>query len=310
MKRRDFLFRTTSAVAVALTGCGGSSEAVLSPASAASVAPPVARRSLRRRRRRPGPTAVAWIPSGTGLPTLAIHATTTGASPYFAAVYPLPGAVPNGQSVESPEDPGLRGSVLSRWPDGSASVIVVAGSLALTAGEPRAVSLRRGGATAGSLSPAHVGRDRKECGVRLRRGGNRHAERVRQSRASVVGERTRHLRSLPQSNRRRRPGGDRRHPRIRRRSCTGRGRSGERQGRLCKARRRVDEELCERRRCRKRQPGRDREQCRCPERGTQRLSRLVLLCVDRRRSWRVRDARPFRAAGPSVVLEGRSANED
>ena len=114
-------------------------------------------RSIRPRLRRPVLPQIAWIPSGTGLPTLAIHATTTGASPYFAAVYPLPGAVPNGQSVESPEDPGLRGSVLSRWPDGSASVIVVAGSLVLTAGQPQTVSLRRGSATAGSLSPAQVG---------------------------------------------------------------------------------------------------------------------------------------------------------
>jgi hypothetical protein len=61
-----------------------------------------------------------------GLSTLTLHGTGTNV-PYMATVYPLEGAVPSGQILGSPDDPTLRSSVLSTWPDGSASVVVLAG---------------------------------------------------------------------------------------------------------------------------------------------------------------------------------------
>jgi hypothetical protein len=61
------------------------------------------------------------------LPILTLHnAGATATLPYMATVYPTEGAVPAGRFLVSPDDPNLRSSTLSTWPDGSAQVMVVA----------------------------------------------------------------------------------------------------------------------------------------------------------------------------------------
>ncbi|MGZ8274564.1 MAG: hypothetical protein ACXWUM_11680 [Burkholderiaceae bacterium] len=81
----------------------------------------------------------------------------SGTLPYMATVYPLEGAVPNGASVTSTDDPTLSSSVLARWPDGSAAVVVVAGELSLSAGTAKTVALASSGAVSRSaLTPDRV----------------------------------------------------------------------------------------------------------------------------------------------------------
>nr|MBA2413895.1 hypothetical protein [Burkholderiaceae bacterium] len=76
---------------------------------------------------------------------------------YTAAVYPLQGLVAAGQNLDSPDDPTLRSSVVSKWPDGSASVVVVAGETGVTLGTSRAVRLRATAASSNALTAARVG---------------------------------------------------------------------------------------------------------------------------------------------------------
>ena len=152
MKRRDFLFRASTALAASLTGCGGSSEAT-SPAPSSPPSPGPTPTPTPT----PLPPSAPWIPSGPGLPTLALHPTQTGLFPYIATAYPLEGAVPNGQTVESPEDPALSASVLSRWPDGSAAVVVLAGETSVVAGQIRQLSLRAANRAMTPLTAARVG---------------------------------------------------------------------------------------------------------------------------------------------------------
>ena len=91
------------------------------------------------------------------LPTISLHPTQTGALPYTVAVYPLEGAVPNGQALSSADEPSLRSSVLSRWPDGSAAVVVLAGVASVTAGTVRTLTLSPSAAGGAALTPARVG---------------------------------------------------------------------------------------------------------------------------------------------------------
>ena len=150
VKRRDFLFRASTALAATLTGCGGTSEAT-SAAPVPSPSPTPA----------PAPTpsspSAPWVPSGPGLSTLALYPAQSGTFPYLATAYPLEGAVPSGQTVESPEDPSLSASVLSRWPDGSASVVVLAGETLLSAGQQKQITLRAATRNSSPLTPARVG---------------------------------------------------------------------------------------------------------------------------------------------------------
>jgi len=91
------------------------------------------------------------------LSTLSLHPTQTGTLPYLATVFPLESVVPNAQSIQSPDDPSLRASVLSRWPDGSASVAVLAGETAVTAGTTKFIRLQSGAVAGTALTPARVG---------------------------------------------------------------------------------------------------------------------------------------------------------
>lgn len=63
---------------------------------------------------------------------------------YEATVLPLLGAVPAGTTLQSPDDGTLRSAVISTWPDGSAAVVVVAGSIALAANQTRSIRLQAG----------------------------------------------------------------------------------------------------------------------------------------------------------------------
>lgn len=150
MKRRDFLFRASSTLAAALTGCGGSSEATTAATPSAPSPGPSPAPS-------PGLPSAPWIPSGPGLPTLALHPSQSGTFPYIASAYPLEGAVPNGQTVDSPDDPMLSSTVLSRWPDGSAAVVVLAGEATVATGQIRQISLRASTRAVVPLTAARVG---------------------------------------------------------------------------------------------------------------------------------------------------------
>ncbi len=140
MKRRQFLTQVSVAAATVLDAGGGRAA---EPLAAATPGPSQAR----------GPAPA----SASGLPTLMLHPSSSGTQPYFAAVYPLEGAVASNQTLESEDDPTLRGSVLSRWPDGSASVVVLGGEIAVTAGSAKFVRLRPGNTTGTSLKPARIG---------------------------------------------------------------------------------------------------------------------------------------------------------
>ena len=70
---------------------------------------------------------------GTNITTLDVHGTQSGVFPYSATVMPLMGQVPLGYTVKSTDDSALQASVLSRWSDGSAAVMVVAGMVTIGA---------------------------------------------------------------------------------------------------------------------------------------------------------------------------------
>jgi hypothetical protein len=94
------------------------------------------------------------------LPTLTLNGTGTNV-PYMATVYPLEGTVPNGQELGSVDDPNLRCSILSRWPDNSASVVVLAGNTSPTGTKPialRPVAPQGGGALTTATINAAINR--------------------------------------------------------------------------------------------------------------------------------------------------------
>ncbi len=147
MQRRQFLKGTSVALAATLTGCGGGGGESAAASSAPPPAPPVPA---------PAPAPGAG-PAAGGLPTLTLHPTQTGTGPYIAAVLPLEGLVPAAQSLDSPDDPNVRSTVVSRWPDGSASVVVVAGETSVTLGTSRQIRLRAAAVNATPLNAARVG---------------------------------------------------------------------------------------------------------------------------------------------------------
>ena len=145
MQRRQFLKGTSAALAATFAGCGGGASDGASPSNAPLPPAPA-----------PAPAPGAGPASG-GLPTLSLHPTQSVTGPYTAAVLPLEGLVPTGQSLDSPDDPTLRSTVISRWPDGSASVVILAGETSVTVGASRQVRLRAAAAGANPLTAARVG---------------------------------------------------------------------------------------------------------------------------------------------------------
>ena len=151
MQRRQFLKNTSVVLAATLTGCGGGDEAGAAQDGSAPAPPAPAPPA-------PAPAAPTDAgPSFRGLPTLTLHPTQTGSGPYSAAVLPLEGLVPAGQSLDSPDDPSVRSTVISTWPDGSASVVVVTGEASVTLGASQQIRLRAATVNGNPLTPARVG---------------------------------------------------------------------------------------------------------------------------------------------------------
>jgi hypothetical protein len=133
VSRRHFIESSLAALSgIALPGCGGGGggDATTDPVVTPPPAPP---------------------PASTTLATLSLQATKAGIAAFSASVLPLPGQVPMGSVLASPDDGALRSSVLSRWPDGSAAVLVVASSIAVTTNEGRTLRLQLTDATAGEI---------------------------------------------------------------------------------------------------------------------------------------------------------------
>lgn len=146
MNRRQFL---TASGALVAAGCGGSddSDAIAPPSPTGPAQPPAA----------PPPVTSSATRVRTALATtLTLHPAQSGTLPFMATVFPLEGQVPEGQGLAAGDVP-LASSVLSRWPDGSAAVMVVAGTAPLVAGTPKAIALSAApGAAAAALTPARV----------------------------------------------------------------------------------------------------------------------------------------------------------
>lgn len=90
------------------------------------------------------------------LPVLTLHSVAAGTFPYMATVYPCEGVVPAGRAFVSPDDPNLRSSTLSTWPDGSAQVVVLAGESSVAASSTKQIRLRVGTPQGTDLTAARV----------------------------------------------------------------------------------------------------------------------------------------------------------
>jgi len=91
------------------------------------------------------------------LPTMTLNTgAASGVLPYMATVYPLEGTVPQGAMLVSPDDASLRSSVLSRWPDNSAQVMVLAGAKSLSAFTQTSIRLRPAVVSDTALTTAYI----------------------------------------------------------------------------------------------------------------------------------------------------------
>lgn len=92
------------------------------------------------------------------LPVLTLYNNSiTGTLPYMATWFPHEGVVPAGYNAVSPEDPTLRGAVITTWPDGSARVIVLAGSTDFaSANISKTITLRVGQPTGNNLTTTDI----------------------------------------------------------------------------------------------------------------------------------------------------------
>jgi hypothetical protein len=98
-------------------------------------------------------SATSSIPAGNVIVTLNQVETgiAAGTYPFTAAVRLLPGAVPSGFVLQSPDDPAMRAAVLTTHADGSAQLAVVGGSITVAAGGAGSVRIQ---ATSGSAGTA------------------------------------------------------------------------------------------------------------------------------------------------------------
>ncbi len=146
MNRRTFL---TASAALMSAACGGTAESDAAGTTPATGAPPAGGSGSGASAARP--------PVGSKLSTLTLTAGQSGSLPYMATLYPLEGTVPNGMTLLSTDDPTLSAAILSRWPDGSAAVVVVSGQTNFTSGTPRSVGIAAGSASSTpALSPGRV----------------------------------------------------------------------------------------------------------------------------------------------------------
>ena len=149
------LFVESALTTLALAGCGGSGRAESSDTATSGPvpAPPPPPPPAAAPPPPPPPVATATIA------TVRLQASGAGPLPFSATVLPLEGEVPLGSTLVSPDDGALVASVLSRWTDNSAAVIVVASTATLSAGESRDLRLQRSTAAAArpDLGPALIG---------------------------------------------------------------------------------------------------------------------------------------------------------
>jgi hypothetical protein len=150
LSRRRFVSGTLAIGATSLSACGGgddpsadgatanasaaqgpAAEASASANSAASLAVQDGSNVTAAAASKADKQALPAVYAGTSVSTLKANAAQTGMYPYAATVLPLPGQVPAALTLVSPDDATMSASVLSRWADGSASVMVVAGNIAV-----------------------------------------------------------------------------------------------------------------------------------------------------------------------------------
>lgn len=112
--------------------------------------------------------AAVAAPSGT-ITTVVVNPEATGTFPYLGAIYPLEGEIVSGQSLSSPDDSSLRGTVISTWPDGSAANIVFSGAKAFTSGVPFNIRLEAGTPGGANLSASDI--DAVVTGITVNVGG-------------------------------------------------------------------------------------------------------------------------------------------
>lgn len=149
MNRRELCRRLSWSLAgLGLCGCGGGAA---SPVALAPATPSP-----------PSPTPSATAPPsplpGTRLTSLQVQSSSAGTFPYVATVLPTRGQLPQGLTLESPDDGALKASILSTHDDGSAAVVVVAGSTTVTANQLKTLNLQSVIAgTASALTPAAIG---------------------------------------------------------------------------------------------------------------------------------------------------------
>jgi hypothetical protein len=138
--------RATTASA---SGATRSAQPAPGPSKAADVAPAPA----------PAPAPSPAPAAGTPVTSLRLSAQSVGTVPYSASVLPRPGQVPQGSTLVSPDDGSLRASIISRYADGSAAVMVVAGTANITSTGDHNVRLQLGSPVAGEapLTPARIG---------------------------------------------------------------------------------------------------------------------------------------------------------
>ena len=107
--------------------------------------------------------------------TLRLQSSAPGTFPFAATVLPRQGQVPTGSTLASSKDSALRASILSRWSDGSAAVVVVASSASVTANGDTEFPLQRvseSDSSAGAaLTPADIGKIIKSLNLTNSLGG-------------------------------------------------------------------------------------------------------------------------------------------
>ena len=112
---------------------------------------------------------------------LTLHASRTGTLPDLATAYPLEGAFPRGQVLDSLDDTTLRSSVISTWPDGSAQVVILAGETEVTSRGATSIRLRSRSAKGTALTTANIA-------ARLNRGGRGSLNTAEGGKAAPMGE--------------------------------------------------------------------------------------------------------------------------
>ena len=157
LSRRNFVGGSMLAIGTAsLPACGGGGTATDEPSSAAAVDERATALGASSKGTEPLPAGStgtnsravqAAVVTGAVFTSLKVSATQAGTFVYAATVLPLQGQVPSGATLLSPDDPTLRASVLSRWTDGSAAVVIASGTVTVAAPGELRVQLQAGSPT-------------------------------------------------------------------------------------------------------------------------------------------------------------------